>query len=338
MQAVRQCPFNLRPVLGVKPLESAIGRGYMTAGFLEMAKRTKETRYGDLAREGLSWLILHKAPDCQEFSWGKDFDYASRGGRFHRFEPITVWTSLIGHVFLDAHELMGDGTYLSVSRSACDWIMALPRNVTNSGICLSYYLSQQEPCTIHNHNMLAAALLARVGKRLGNPGYLRLARQAMEYSCRRQRPDGAWPYGESLNMTWVDGFHTGYDLDALKIYIDSSGDRTFEGHLGKGLIYYMDKFFESDGRPKYYDRRAYPIDIQCAAQGIETLVKLSTIEGGALELARKVAHWTIENLQDRRGFFYYRQYPGIKTKTPMIHWGQSIMYKALALLVPRLAA
>ena len=91
-----------------------------------------------------------------------------------------------------------------------------------------------------------------------------------------------------------------------------------------------------DKVPNYYDNRAYPLDIQCASQAIDTLVHFSDMDPGCLDIARKVAHWTIENMQDPDGHFYYRIYPfGIKSKAPMVHWGQATMYKALTSLALR---
>ena len=47
--------------------------------------------------------------------------------------------------------------------------------------------------------------------------------------------DGAWFYGESPKYHWIDNFHTGYNLDALKRYIESSGDPDFKDHLHRGF-------------------------------------------------------------------------------------------------------
>jgi hypothetical protein len=55
-------------------------------------------------------------------------------------------------------------------------------------------------------------------------------------------------------------------------------------------------------------------------------------DGGALGLAETVAGWTIANMQDRDGHFYYRDLGWRKVKTPMFHWGQATMFKALAQL------
>jgi hypothetical protein len=82
--------------------------------------------------------------------------------------------------------------------------------------------------------------------------------------------------------------------------------------------------------------RRYPVDSQCAAQATDTLAGLSDEDPSCLELAIKVAQWTIENMQDRDGHFYYRQYPLITAKAPMLHRAQATTYKALARLLSKL--
>ena len=77
------------------------------------------------------------------------------------------------------------------------------------------------------------------------------------------------------------------------------------------------------------------MDSQCASQAIETLANFSEYDESALDLALKVAKWTIDNMQDKTGYFYYRQYPLIKAKTPMLHWAQATTYKALTLLLSK---
>ncbi len=334
LQLVRQSPLNLRPLLGVKPQESTIGRGYMAWGYLTMLKITGNEECRRKAETCLQWLINNKSPGYDNYSWGKHFDFASRGGIYRSFEPIIVWTALIGFAFLDAYETLREEKYLDVAKSICEWIMELPRENTDSGICLSYLAYRVS--SIHNSNMLGAAMLARTGKLTANQKYLKVAREAMLYSCSRQRPDGAWYYGEAPNNHWIDNFHTGYNLDSLKLYMQSTGDTEFEENLKKGFEFYKNNFFEECGRPKYYHNRTYPIDSQCISQAIETLANFSGIDEEAMNLSLKVAKWAIENMQDEKGYFYYRQYPFIKAKTPMLHWAQATMFKGLTLLILRL--
>jgi hypothetical protein len=184
--------------------------------------------------------------------------------------------------------------------------------------------------------MVGAAVLARTAKHNGNQEYLSVAKQAMTYSCSRQLPNGAWLYGEDPKNHWIDNFHTAYNLDALKYYIESTDETLYEDSLRKGFDFFKNNFFESSGRPKYYHNRTYPIDSQCASQAIETLANFAGYNESALELGLKVAKWTIENMQDRAGYFYFRQYPFITLKVPMIHWAQATTYRALSLLLSKL--
>jgi hypothetical protein len=185
--------------------------------------------------------------------------------------------------------------------------------------------------------MLGAAILARTAVHTSNDKYLALAREAIEYSCAHQLANGAWWYAEDPKYHWINNFHTGYNLESLKIYLDAAGEDRFRPNFDRGLFFFKQNFFEATGRPKYYHDRSYPVDIQCAAQGIDTLAFVSDVDPDCLKLAIRVAQWTIRELQDKRGYFYYRQYPLLKAKTAMLHWGQATMFKALAQLFKSLS-
>lgn len=333
-QLIRQFPLNLRPLLGVKPKDSTKGRGYMASGYVLLYQTTKRQEYLDKAIECLKWLDEHKVERFTHHSWSNHFSFASRSGRYTHNDPIIVWTALIGHAYIDAFEVTGYEWLLRVADSACNWILELPREETESGDCISYMAHVQS--SIHNANMLGGGLLARVAKHTGSEECRRVARRAMEYSCSRQRPDGSWWYAETPEHHWIDNFHTGYNLDGLKHYADATGDRSYLRKFEKALAYYKANFFEPNGRPKYYHSRAYPIDIQCAAQAIDTLGFVSDEDPESLALSQRVAAWTIRNMQDPKGYFYYRQYPLMTAKTPMLHWGQGTMFKALAHLLVRM--
>ncbi|MDD5195917.1 MAG: hypothetical protein PHQ96_09660 [Candidatus Omnitrophica bacterium] len=338
LQLVRQSPLNLRPILGIKPLDSTIARGYMAWGYCNMYRVSGEQKYKDKVNLCLEWLMENKSSGYEQYAWGKHFDFASRYGFYRAFEPILIWTALIGHAFLEAYELFKESRYLSVADSLCAWILKLPRSRTSPGFCIGYH-GRDDVAHIHNSNLMGAAILARTAKYTGNEEYLAVAREAASYSCSRQLPNGAWFYGEETKNHWIDNFHTGYNLDGLKCYINYSGDKEYEGALKKGFVFYRDNFFEENGRPKYYHDKAYPIDIQCASQSIDTLTNFSQYDETALESALKVAIWTIDNMQGKESYFYYRLYPlGIKAKTPMLHWGQATTYKAMALLLSKLTA
>jgi rhamnogalacturonyl hydrolase YesR len=335
-QAVYRAPCNLRPWLGIRPHTSTKGMGYMAWGYVRMFAHTGEVRYQERAVFCLRWLMEHRSPGFADYCWGNHFSFSSRAGKIPALAPTIVWSSLIGQAFVAAYEAFEDPKYLEVAASICRWILTLPRQQTDRGLCLSYVAFEQS--SIHNSNMLGAALLARTGRLTRNEQALAVAREAMLYSCSRQNPDGAWFYGELPKYHWIDNFHTGYNLDSLKRYTENTGDHRFDEQLRRGFDYLKRHFFEPSGRPKYYHNHAYPIDIQCAAQAVDTLAFFSSADSQALELAQKVAGWTIANMQAKDGHFYYRDLGWAVNKTPMLHWGQGTMFKALAHLLSKMDA
>ena len=334
-QLVLRAPFNIRPLLGIAPHESAIGRGYMAWGYVRMSRSSTSPIVRREAVSCLAWLMTNRATGFDDFCWGDPYHYATRSGRRPLGAPILIWTALIGQVFLDAFAVLEDERYLDVAKSVGKWIAKLPIEHTGEGSCLSYNGYQQE--SIHNSNAMGAAFLARLSAVTGDGAAMDLARDAMLYTCARQRTDGSWYYGEREKYHWIDNFHTGYNLSALKAFRTASLDTSFDEPFVRGLAFFKAHFFEHDGRPKYFHDRLYPIDIQCAAQAIDTLAMVSDEDPESLAAAIKTAQWTIDNMQAPDGHFCYRHLGWTTVKTPMLHWGQGTMVKALAAAIEAIA-
>jgi hypothetical protein len=332
-QLVWKAPVNIRPFIGVKPLESTKGRGFMAWGYLLLHKTSGDASCLQRANECLDWLDKNREPGYAGHCWGNHFDFTTRSGRMVAHTPTIVWTGLIGQAFLEAFEQTGNERYLEICRSICTWILTLPRETTESGTCLSYTGRFQN--SVHNSNLLGAAMLARTWRHTRTDEYLDIARSAVKYTCTRQRPDGSWWYGEKNNYHWIDNFHTGYNLDSIKRFIEASDENEFALQMDRGYSYFKQVFFEADGCPRYYHNKTHPVDIQCAAQAIDTFSYFSDRDAEALSKAALVARWTIENMQAPSGNFYYRKYPLLTARTPYFHWGQSTMFKALSHLLAR---
>jgi hypothetical protein len=335
-QGVRRFPINLRPILGIKPGMSSKGMGFFAQGYLRLFKTHNSPRFLQKAKFCLKWLIENRSSGFRGFCWGNHFDYQSRGGNIPKGAPTIVWTGLIGHAFMDALDVMADDQYFEVAKSACDLILdELGWMDMDGGICLRYYPGANND--IHNSNMIGASLLARVGARLANSRYLEMAERAVNFTVKHQTNKGAWYYGVAEKWMWVDSFHTGYVLEALECvcrHIENLRHRTA---LERGYQFFIETFFGDDGTPRYYDYKTRPLDIQCASQGIQTLVNLRDLDSRSIPIALNVANWTIANMQDPKGYFYYRKYPFITNKTPTLHWGQATMFAALATVIEHLS-
>jgi hypothetical protein len=64
--------------------------------------------------------------------------------------------------------------------------------------------------------------------------------------------------------------------------------------------------FQDNGKSFYRYPMRFPVDIHNQAQGIITFCKLSPIDRNNLDFAKKIASWTIINMQDTSGYFYYQ--------------------------------
>jgi len=336
-QSVRRFPLNVRPLLGIKMETGSKGMGFSALGYLNLYKATGNEEYLNHLKFCLDWLMDHPSKGYSGYAWGNHFSYEARGGRIPRGVPTIVWTALIGNIFFDAYEFLGDRDYFEVAKSSCRFIL---NDITqyredDERVCLMYTPYIKEPVfagCIHNSNVLGASLLARLYKHTGDVKALDIAKKAMNYTVSHQLPEGGWYYGEPEMFKWIDCFHTGYVLESIYGFTKATGILKYEDSLIKGYKYFIETFFDPSGLPRYYSHKTYPIDIQCASQGIQTLVNLREYNASSTDIARKVAHWTINNMQDKSGYFYYRKYPIITNKTPMFHWGQSTMLAALSRL------
>ncbi|HPQ42805.1 MAG TPA: hypothetical protein PKZ42_01150 [Syntrophales bacterium] len=335
-QSIRRFPINLRKILAIKPETSSKAMGFFAQGYLHLYQTYHSEIFLDKAIYCLNWLINNPSDGYSGYCWGNHFDYQSRGGRIPKGVPTVVWTGLIGHSFMDAYELTGDEKYLSVVKSISQFIVNdLPRVQLNDSLCIGYTPQKKDSRlnnAIHNSNMIGASILARLYNETKDSILLNIAAKAVKFTIHYQLEDGGFYYGVARKHHWIDSFHTGYVLEALYNYIKYSRDENYRDNLIKGYGYFINTFFGIDGTPKYYNYKTNPLDIQCASQGIQTLTNLRSLDSRSIEIAKKVASWTITNMQDSSGYFYFRKYPFIINKTPTLHWGQATMLAALAIL------
>ena len=89
----------------------------MASGYLIMYRQTGELKYLQKAKMSLEWLMKSRSALYSQHSWGNQFDFVSRGGKWPKDEPSIVWSSHIGQVFLDAYELLKEKRYLEARKA-----------------------------------------------------------------------------------------------------------------------------------------------------------------------------------------------------------------------------
>ena len=74
-------------------------------------------------------------------------------------------------------------------------------------------------------------------------------------------------------------------------------------------------------------------DAHAGASAIVTFLELGDLDPDSTMLAENVARWTITNLRDKQGFFYYQKRKFYNVKKPYMRWSQAWMLYGLARLL-----
>jgi hypothetical protein len=317
-QVVKRSPVDVRDIARVPAQRNAKGIALFALGCLNQSEPD--------ALQLLSDLLDLKLDGYSGAAWGYNFDWQSRNFFAPRGTPTIVPTAFAARAFIEAGSL-------EVARSVCDFILRdLPRLETGDEICFSY--TPNHDTRIFNASLLAAEVLACVGKQTGETELCDVAVRAARYVVNHQRDDGSWTYGVEPQQSWIDNFHTAYVLFSLKRIIEACpGAVEFHPSLQRGYRYWRENFFLAEGWPKYYHDGLYPADAHAAASAIVTLLECRALDETSLETAQNVARWTINNLRDERGFFYYQRRRFYTIRKPYMRWTQAWMLYALARLL-----
>lgn len=331
IQLIKRSPINFRPLVGIEKGENPKGLALFVRALLSAYQATKEEQYRRDAEELLERLWALRSPGYEErMCWGYNFDWQSRAFFVPKNTPSIVCTTFVAQAWLDHYQLFKEPSSLDAARSACQFILQdLNRSEGNDEFCFSY--TPLDNSQVHNANLLGAELLARTSRFTHEIELIETAIASTRFSINRQAKDGSWPYGTASNQTWIDSFHTGFNLVSLNVVIQNCDAKEWQTALNKGLEYYINNFFLKDGTPKYYHNNTYPIDIHSAAQAIVTFVYLKDLIPDYKEHIEKVLTWTLKNMLDNSGFFYFQKSNMLVNKTSYLRWSQAWMAYALAL-------
>lgn len=337
IQGFKRCPWNLRKPLMVPKQYNAKGIGLFLQGYCNLLKiceqmpevGTKEEitqRIHELAR----LLISLRSKGYHGSCWGYNFDWQSRRlFLFPAYCPTVVATNFCATALMDAYEMTGEKEYLDVALDSANFILNDLHLDEYEGEKMISYSPLHGNDLVSNASLLGSKVLAYCYKYTGNEEYLKVARSSVRACCKGQREDGSWTYSQVPPKLWVDSFHTGYNLDGLIAYEEQTGDKDYHENIERGFDYYIKNFFHEDGSPKYYNNEQYPIDIHCPGQLLVTLHRLHQFDKYQA-LAEKVLNWTICNMQDKEGYFYYQLKKGISSKIPYMRWSNAFMFYAMS--------
>lgn len=324
-QLVRRSPVNLRPLLLIPKGHNQKGLGLFLSGYVKLYKVEGNEGYIATSRKLIELLRQCCSKGYSGNGWGYNFPWQSRAFRIPPYTPTIVNSVFIGHALLDASALPGLEDARELALSIGDFIAQdLNRHEEDGTLCFSY--TPIDRYFVHNANLLGASLLVRIYGETGKLNLLELAKKSIAYSMKYQHSDGSWFYSEWEKAHWVDSYHTGFNLQAIKCFLDAGLETQYQAAFDKGVAFYRDNFFLPDGTPKHYHDKTYPIDIHSPAQAIAFFSGMGTEFD---ELVERELGWMLNNMLSPHGYFYFQKQKHFTSRISYMRWTQSWVFHAL---------
>lgn len=324
IQALRRSPINARPLLGIPRAEHSKALALLVSAHTRLAGIDDKRDYAERTLELASRLAGRAVETDTGLGWGYDFDVQTRWGYYRRGQANAVVTAFAGHALLDADELTGRDEYRPLVAQAISYALSDLLVDRDGDLYFGYFTGSTIP--IHNASVVVAGLVARAGE----AAELARTQPVVRYVLDRQRPDGAWPYGEGRGLGWVDGYHTAYVLQGLHRWETRTNDRDVRAALERGLDYYLERLLDSDGAPRASDRRRYPIDAHGAGTALAALADLADYDPRCIGASNRVLDWTLSNLRRADGRFAFRRGRMLVNRVPYIRWSDGHILLGLA--------
>ena len=330
LQMGKRLPINLRPILGVPRMRNPKGVGLCILGLLEDYQRTGDQTLIQEASELADWLLTQRSDraEWQYSCWGYHFDWQARAFYVPAGKPNMITSVYVAQALYALSEVTGNQVWRVAALEVAKFISG--SLFTEADDRRFYAYIPAETAFVHNASLWGAAWCAFAGRQLEDEALVAQALQVARQSVAEQGADGSWVYGARHHHQFIDGFHTGYNLEALALIRDTLDTTEFDANIGHGMAYYRDSFFTEDGTAKYYHNSVYPLDMHNFTQAVFTLLKV----GGAAEdiaLCHKVVGRAVELMYlPRQERFVYQKCRWYTNRINYMRWTQAWAYYALA--------
>ena len=173
-------------------------------------------------------LISLKSNGYSGACWGYNFDWQSR--RLFLFKsntPTVVATAFCVEALFKSYEITKNQKYKKIALTSAEFVLNdLKRTTYRSGFLFSYSVTNGNN-TVFNASLLGVKILVLCYKYSKKEKYKKIAQKVVSSVCDAQNDDGSWVYGLLKTQSWIDSFHTGYNLDALYMYQCLTNDNSY---------------------------------------------------------------------------------------------------------------
>ncbi|WP_410767596.1 antibiotic ABC transporter permease [Haloferax sp. DFSO60] len=331
-ELVKRPPVNVRPLFLVEKRRNYKGTALFSIANLNFHQyknamgEKSDVDYLAESRELADWLIQNRSVGYHGFCGGHKHVLQMLDGKGMPNDPDVVSTSYAVKALLRAAPY--DPIYPTIAKTSSDFVVEdLNYHEVDGGAKINYHLNHPDTYYTINSGALGARLFIDIYDQHRDEADLERATKILDFIASHQADIGGWTYRipASSSHLSMDNHHNGFVIDAFLRYREVTGSDRYDQTIDRGLEFYRNGLFESDGAPNWDESKAFPRDIHAAATAIQVFTA-----AGDLEFAGRILQWTLENLYAGNGRFYYRKHKYYTVKTTLMRWAQAWMAYAMS--------
>lgn len=330
--------INFRPLLRVEKGIDVKGMALFAQAYSKMYTLTNDEKY------------KHDLLNCMLFLKDKSlvsvYGHNCWAGHYYNYRsadksilspniPDVITTSNVIKAAVESYTILKREDFMEMAKDGYEFLINFLLDESQDGHFYMKYNPLSDDVIVINASAEGLHAICKLMSLCDNRHMKETAYNLAEFLINNQNTDGSWIYSKYNNgkvRTQLD-FHQGFIIDSLLEYLpfaaSNQRDRVISS-IKNGAKFYKEKQFFDDGTCHFRYPQKYPIDIHTQAQGIITFSKLTPFNNEFLSFSTRIVLWTILNMQDSNGYFYYQKYSFFRNKIPHMRWGQAWMMLALS--------
>lgn len=317
-----------------RPVRFPIADAHYAMGFAFLYEATGDFSQLESAIHFLTELKKSHCRGFKEYCWGYPFDWVTRNGVLKKQTPLITTTPYVYEAFLQVFELNPRDERKQIVESIARHAAMDIRDFRTSEKASSCSYTPYDSGGVINAAAYRAFLLTSASRFFSNDDYWKIAERNLNFVLENQNPDGSWRYAIDGVRDFVDHYHTCFVMKALAKIHTLTGHAATLKALRKGVNYYLDNLFDTDGLPKPFSHAprltVYKRELYDCAECINLCLLLHDSFPQLETTLETVVKGILKDWIKPDGSFRSRQLHFGWDNVPMHRWGQAQMFRSLA--------
>ena len=327
------CP-SLRSLF-VRKERFATADAQLVLGLLNLYQITGEAKYLEQAAALGEEIMGYSIPGYRGPCWGYPFDWQNnKDAAWPKNTPYITCTPYGYEAYLGLLEATGDKKYLALAARIAEFVHGDLQDIPTGPDSAAGSYSPFDKRQVVNATAYRAYVLADAGKRCGRQDYREASRRNLNFVLEAQAENGSWLYAMNEAKSYIDNFHTCFNLKNLFKIHRIAPEVRIEASIRCGFAYYRKHLIDAVGNPKPFAvaprLQLVKLEMYDFAEGITLGALLGDMIPEAAGLARSLASKLIQEHQLPDGHFVTRVFRGgFRHRFPFLRWPQAQLFYAL---------